>query len=320
MKILKFLGFSLVILIFVTGVFLFKSSIPTDVVDSLYANRSSQFLVMSTGARIHYRDEGKRSGDTIVLLHGTFASLHTWEPWVKILGDTYRIISLDLPAHGLTGAVPDNDYSHAAFISTVDAVVNELGVDSFVLTGSSMGGGVAWRYSLAHPEKVKALVLVSAAGPYPWRLEQQNQTADPPIIFILLSKPWFRLLAAYVDPYYFAQQGIPSAYNYSKVVTDELIMRYTRMALRQGTREASVKRLESLELFKTESPDLSVLHQPTLILWGMDDPLSSLDIAYRFSSVLPNSSLVTFEGVGHIPMEEIPGKSAKAVRDFLSNI
>ncbi|MGV0033428.1 MAG: alpha/beta fold hydrolase [Candidatus Azotimanducaceae bacterium WSBS_2022_MAG_OTU7] len=67
---------------------------------------------------MHYRDEGNASGYPLVLVHGSNASLHTWEPWVSLLGDDYRIISLDLPGHGLTGGVPDGDYSSAAQVNT----------------------------------------------------------------------------------------------------------------------------------------------------------------------------------------------------------
>ena len=76
-----------------------------------------------------------------MLIHGANASLHTWEPWVKLLGPQYRVITLDLPAHGLTGQVPNRDYSTANQVDTVDAVVTELGIDQFVLGGNFDGRG-----------------------------------------------------------------------------------------------------------------------------------------------------------------------------------
>ena len=66
-------------------------------------------------------------------MHGSNASLHTWEPWVQRLGDEFRIITLDLPGHGLTGRVPGDDYSSTAFVETINAVVEHLGVNTFAL-------------------------------------------------------------------------------------------------------------------------------------------------------------------------------------------
>jgi pimeloyl-ACP methyl ester carboxylesterase len=81
-------------------------------------------------------------GSVIVLIHDSSASLHAWEPWIEEIGGDYRVVTLDLPGHGLTGGVPDNVYSSAAQLNTVAAVVAHLGIDQFVLGGNSMGGGV----------------------------------------------------------------------------------------------------------------------------------------------------------------------------------
>jgi pimeloyl-ACP methyl ester carboxylesterase len=105
-------------------------------------------------------------------VHGSNASLHTWEPWVRLLADEFRLISLDLPAHGLTGEVPDGRYDMEAFMATIDALRAHLALKQFVFIGNSMGGGIAWRYTLAHPQRVIALVLIDATGPPAWHLEQ----------------------------------------------------------------------------------------------------------------------------------------------------
>ena len=133
------------------GAWLYQGDLPAEAVDAKYTSPASQFLTLDDGARIHFRDEGNRTGLPIVLIHGSMASLHTWTPWVERLGKTYRIITLDLPAHGLTGAVPSGDYSGAAQLRVVQAVTTHLNLDAFVLGGNSMGGGVSWRYALKHP-------------------------------------------------------------------------------------------------------------------------------------------------------------------------
>ena len=92
----------LIVLLIAASVFLFEGDIPAAQVDAKYSNAESQFLIMENGARVHYRDQGQEDGMPVVLVHGAMASLHTWEPWVEMLGQRYRVITLDLPAHGLT--------------------------------------------------------------------------------------------------------------------------------------------------------------------------------------------------------------------------
>ena len=72
---------------------LFRGDLPAAEVDAKYSSATSQFLTMENGARVHFRDEGQPDGDAVVLIHGAMASLHTWEPWVGILGQHYRIIT-----------------------------------------------------------------------------------------------------------------------------------------------------------------------------------------------------------------------------------
>jgi len=301
------------------GVWLYQGDLPVDVVDAKYTSPTSQFLMLDDGARIHFRDEGNRTGLPVVLIHGSMASLHTWEPWVGRLGKTYRIVTLDLPAHGLTGAVPSGDYSGAAQLRVVQAVTSHLNLDAFVLGGNSMGGGVSWRYALEHPESVLALILVDATGPSAWYQARREAKPDKasPLAFKLLGQSWFRAIAARIDPYYLAVQGAKSAYNDSPVVTDALIMRYYELALRAGTRDAILGRFNSWQGPGRQSEDLSVLTQPTLILWGREDSVISVATADQFQEAMPRSQVIIYDGVGHAPMEEVPERSAEDVRRFL---
>ncbi len=132
--------------------------------DARYANAESKFMGLPGGLRGHYRDEGDPQAPVLVMVHGFSASLHTWEPWTQRLKADYRIITLDLPGHGLTRAPEGYAAGIGAYADYVDAVTQRLGVDRFTLIGSSMGGHVGWIYALEHPEKLDGLVLVGAAG------------------------------------------------------------------------------------------------------------------------------------------------------------
>ena len=326
MKIIKITVASIVAIVLVAGIFLFKGELAPKEVDAKYTSDTSQFFTMRNGARIHFRDEGNPNGPAVVLVHGSNASLHTWEPWVAILGESYRIITMDLPAHGLTGAVPDKRYGSPAQLRTVDAVVRHLGLDKFTLGGNSMGGGVTWRYTLAHPEKVEAMLLIDSSGLPQFRqqleakanqLDQDKKEA--PVFFSLMRKPWFRAIARYTDPYWLTKQGVSSAYNHSPVVTEELIQRYYELALRSGSRDATLSRFSNYNSTE-DAVDSTKFNVPALIMWGRDDSLISVDVAMLFDAALAQSTLVIYDKVGHMPMEEIPNRSAEDVSTFLFEV
>jgi pimeloyl-ACP methyl ester carboxylesterase len=97
------------------------------------------------GMQVHLRDQGLRDSPTpIILIHGTSASLHTWEGMVRALEDNHRVITFDLPAFGLTGPSPEGDYTIAAYVRFVGALLDKLGIQRCVLGGNSIGGRVAW--------------------------------------------------------------------------------------------------------------------------------------------------------------------------------
>ena len=278
---------------------------------------------MENGARVHFRDQGQPTGATLLLVHGSNASLHTWEPWVAILGKTYRVITLDLPGHGLTGAVPDNRYDSPAQLATVAALVNHLQLNNFVLGGNSMGGGVTWRYALQHPEQINAMILVDASGLWQWREQEQEQENKGPLVFRLLRKPWFRSIAAYLDTKALTGQGLRSAFHDKSKVTDEMIDLFYNMSMREGTRKATLARFASYTPNDTKTPtetDMATLSMPTLILWGETDALTPPSNGEHFNRVLPNSKLIVYPEVGHVPMEEIPERSAADVLEFLETL
>ncbi len=315
MKILKFLAFSVFVVIAVILILLYEGDIPVDVVDAKYSSPSSLFITLANETRIHYRDEGNRRGEPIILIHGFGASLHTWAPWVDLLGDEFRVITLDLPAHGLTGSVPDKDYSTTAFVETVRLLVEHLKLSHFAIGGNSMGGEVAWRYALTHPRDVRALVLVNSAG-----LKEWHNPGEQPLAFQLLTQEWFRSVASVLDPYYLISQAVHSAYNNSPIINDELILRYYHMVMRDGSREAIITRSSHPGQNDVTSADLMEADQPALILWGQQDSIIDVSIASKFDEVLKNSTLIIYEQVGHVPMEELPDKSAEDVRMFMRNL
>lgn len=282
---------------------------PVSVLTARWAQAPSQFMEVQ-GMQVHVRDEGPRDDALpIVLLHGTSASLHTWDGWTQHLSGQRRVIRFDLPAFGLTGPHPENDYSIAAYVRLVVAVTDKLGIKQFVLAGNSLGGQVAWGVAAAHPERVGKLVLIDAAG-YPF------QPTSVPIGFMIARVPGVRVIMEWVLPRGVVDSSVRNVYGDPSKVTPELVDRYYELTLRAGNRKALAYRMDQ-KLSGDESA-IKNLKVPTLILWGAKDGLIPMDIAQRFAADIQGSKLVVFDELGHVPHEEDAGKTVGVFKSFLA--
>ena len=305
----KYFFYTIVIVL----VLLIKGAVYSDIsVDDLkiaYTNEHSKFMEID-GMQVHYRDEG--TGFPIVLIHGTASSLHTWNEWTEELKKNYRIIRMDLPAFGITGPNETGDYSIKSYTNFLDKFLTKINVEKFYLAGNSLGGNIAWNYTAEHPEKVEKLILVDASG-LPTNKEQ-------PAIFKMAKTPVLNSLFLYVTPKFFIKKNMKEVYADENKITDELVTRYHKMALRVGNRQAFIDRAKMD--FKLDSKanldKLKSIQTPTLLIWGANDnwiPLKSVGI--KMDSVLPNSKLVVLENSGHVPMEENPEESLVILKKFI---
>ncbi len=310
----------LVLVLLVTGlVFAVASVIATWAPDrsvaqlkARWAPEPSQFLWVQ-GMLVHVRDEGPRDDPVpLVLLHGTSASLHTWDGWVDVLKTQRRVIRFDLPGFGLTGPHPTHDYSLDAYVRLVGGMVDALGVQSFVLAGNSLGGQVAWATAAAMPSRVRQLILVDAAG-YP--LEPQSI----PIGFRIARIPGLRSLAEVILPRGVVQSSLRSVYGDPNKVSPALVDRYYELTLRQGNRQALAYRFDAMQKNDMQAGMAAIraLKLPTLILWGGRDRLIPIDNAKRFAADIAGSRLVVLDDLGHVPQEEDPVRTVQVVQSFL---
>lgn len=276
-----------------------------------WAPSPSQFLEVA-GMKVHVRDEGPRDDPhPLVLIHGTAASLHTWEGWAGALKSQRRVIRFDLPGFGLTGPSPEGDYSIESYVRFTLALLDKLGVQRFVLAGNSLGGQVAWETALAQPKRVEKLVLVDAAG-YPM------QSTSVPIGFRIARIPVLNRLMQYTLARSFIESSVRNVYGDPARVTPELVDRYFELTLREGNRAALVQRFRQAGPTDASAKRIAELKLPVLVLWGGRDRLIPPDNAARFRHDIAGSELVTFDDLGHVPHEEDPTRTVNAARKFLS--
>lgn len=273
-------------------------------------------LVELNGQLLHYRDEGPRDDPLpIVLLHGTSASLHTWDGWAKALRGQRRVVRLDLPGFGLTGPwtgrYAGQPYLGDTYARFVRDVLDHLQLPRVVLAGNSLGGEVAWRLAALAPERVAQLVLVDAAG---LRFTPQVQ----PLGWQVARLPVLGALSESVLTRALVRQGLASVVGDPARITDAQVERYYQLTLRTGNRAALRERLRGW------SPGMGAeriegVRQPTLVLWGGRDRLIPPEVADRFVAGIPGARLVRFDDLGHIPHEEDPARTVVALKEFLAS-
>jgi len=288
--------------------------VPVDELRARWARPPSRFIAVN-GLQVHIRDEGPHDDPVpIVLLHGTSASLHTWDGWAQALREKRRVIRFDLPGFGLTGPSADHDYSMDAYVRFVRAVVDQLEVRRFVVAGNSLGGQVAWATAAALPDRVAGLVLVDASG-YP--LESLATRPSIPVGFRIAATPGLRLLAQYTLPRGIVERSVRDVYGDPSRVTPELVDLYSAMTLRAGNRQALGRRIE--QGYTGNVALLKDIKAPTLVLWGGKDRLLPLEFGQRFASDIAGARLVVFDELGHVPHEENPARTVAEVKRFLGS-
>jgi pimeloyl-ACP methyl ester carboxylesterase len=291
-----------VFLVLVVIGMIYTPPVSIDVLKEKYANPSSQFLQLS-GMDVHYRIEGE--GPTLVLIHGTASSLHTWDQWTEQLKSDFRIVRMDLPAFGLTGPNKTGDYSMQSYIEFLDAFLDQLDIDSCYVAGNSLGGAIAWNYALHRPDRVQKIILIDPSGvPHD----------EIPTIIKLAQKPVFAFFLKRVTPRSLIEKNIMEVYYDDEKVTDTLIDRYFELTLRKGNRQAFIDRSGTLRVDPVDR--ISQISCPTLIQWGRYDEWIPLEDASLFNEKIRESQLVVYEA-GHVPMEEIPNETAADAKRFL---
>lgn len=319
-SLLALIGLAAVVV--VGGYFVLKrEDIPYATLEAQYASPASQYIDLPSGVRMHYRDQGQ--GPTILLIHGFSASLHTWEPWVERLatGDNrindYRIVSIDLPGHGLTRAPAGYQASIEALRDVVAEFVAARQLTQFALAGNSMGGNVAWEYALAHPEQVQALILVDASG---WPDTRPEANEESPT-YKALRNPTVGPIVMQLDNSRLLREGLRNAFYDPALATDAMVERYSDLARAPGHRDIIRQMLVGFRSRNMATPErLAPLRMPVLVMTGDTDRLVPPEHAQQFHQAIAGSQIVVFEQTGHIPQEEKADQSAMAVHEFMYQI
>ena len=262
------------------------------------------------GREVAYLDNGTDGDERPVLLalHGIGAQKDHWPRLAARLADRVRTVAPDLPGFGESDRDPDADYSMAAQAEAVVALADALGLDRVHLAGSSMGGRVAAEVAARHPDRLLSLWLLAPAGAEGEQASEMIETllsgGDVPLfsrtpeeytaaVAFTMSQPpdipapALRVLAAE------SARGYELNHRIFRLISDEYAAGPTTEALLDG------------------------VPVPTLLTWGDEDRVLHPSGAATIAAGMPDATVRSYPGVGHIPMLEAPDAIAADYLDFL---
>lgn len=241
------------------------------------------------------------TGQPILLLHGLFASKEQWNNMMCQLSDAgYRAIAPDLPGYGNSTIVATRDYTLDHQVVLLHQLTNQLGIRSFDVAGSSMGGAIATLYSKRYPDQVRSLAFIgSPLGVTNWAWSVRNSIFNGINPFIPITKEQFDLEISllFVTP-----PTIPDA------VKTERVNDYI-------TRNLHYQQVWNIvNLYNNVLCQRRPTQLPTLAIWGREDKIYDIRGADRLQRCIPQTQVIRLPKAGHLLLIE---NSEEASADYL---
>jgi pimeloyl-ACP methyl ester carboxylesterase len=252
-------------------------------------------------------------GPPLLFIHGLGGAWQNWLLNMPAFADSHRVVALDLPGFGQSELPADGDVSIPGFAKVADAVCDQLGIDSPVVVGNSMGGFVGAELALSYPTRVEKLVLVSAAG-----LSTEYLLREP---LLALARVWAAVTTragARADPVIRRRRLRRAALQTIVLHPERLSVPLTAELVQGAGKPGFVGALASLigYSFRDRLPQIEM---PVLIVWGRQDLLVPAEDAEGFEQLIgPNAHKVIFEDTGHLAMLERPGRFNELLASFIA--
>lgn len=273
-----------------------------------------QYRTVRTAAgplRLAVMEEGQ--GRPILLLHGFATSSYTWHAILPELAQHHRVIAIDLRGFGASDKPIDDRYSILDQADVVQAFIEQEGLHDLTVIGHSFGGGVTLALALKPQRagRIRNIVLIDSIA----------YRQPIPIFFRLLEVPMVgEVSMTLVPPEVQAAQGLRLAYFDRDKITARAVAEYASTLYSPAAKHALTKTVE--QMVPDNIDELALRYRtiklPALVLWCRDDKVVPNVFARRLHDDLPRAELVVFSECGHMPQEEKPEDTAKAIQAFLS--
>lgn len=251
-----------------------------------------------------YRGGTAPGRETLVLLHGYSGDRQLWPRFARHLLDRYEILIPDLAGHGDSGFTPGLGYSAPAQAQRVIAMLDTLGIARAHVAGNSMGGFIAAHLALSHADRIASATLIDPAGvasPRPSDLQRLLDQGRNP--FQVHSRAEF-------DAFYAMTMTRPPYM--PGFVLAAMAQRYEQRAPQLAEIFADFAGRDTLDA------RLGDIRVPTLVIWGREDRLIDVSAAPVWAQGIAGARLEILDGIGHMPMVEVPAETAASVGAFLA--
>ena len=265
------------------------------------------------GLRVHYQEAGDLEAPPMFLIHGFLSSTFVWSKvFLELAGAGFRVIAPDLIGYGYSAKPRNFNYTIEEQSRVISGLIEKLGCKSSILVGSSYGGAVASLVALDNPDLVGKLVLVGAVTnnePKRYRMMRLVQTPVVGDIVSPLLAGSRRLLKA----------RMKRVYDRRGTTLDDFRVDARFLPLRTAsTHRAIIRTVRRWDAARIAN-EARLIKQPTLLVWGDNDPDVPLSDGVELQRQIRNSRLIVFKDCGHHPQEEYPAAFTEAVLKLCDN-
>ncbi len=263
------------------------------------------------GARMRFLRSG--DGPPLLLLHGLLGYSFSWRHAIPVLAQQATVHAVDMLGVGFSDRPAGIDCSLEASARRLLLFLDSVGVESCDLLGTSHGGAVSMMAAALAPERIRRLILVAPVNPW-----SRNGAAMAAFLSSRPVAPIFLGLAPHLS--FTHNYLLRRLYGDPRRIRPGTLEGYSAPFAIPGLFEhsLSVLRTWSRDLGKLESALPRITHIPTLLLWGSADPAVTPASAAPLRKQFENCQLRIFDGVGHLPYEEVPDEFNQAVAEFLA--
>jgi 2-hydroxymuconate-semialdehyde hydrolase len=264
--------------------------------------------IVANGIRTNYIEAGDPSLPALVLIHGSGPGVTAFANWngvIPALSEHFHVLAPDMVGFGYT-EVPEEvtDFTLDFWVDHIIGFLDALGIEQASFIGNSYGGALSLAVAARHPARVRRFALMGAAG---LRFEMSKGLLD-----VWGYEPSEANMRKLMETF---------AYN-PGLVTDAIVLSRHNASIRPGSHEAFSRlfpepRQAKLDRLATPEEDIRKIQAPALIIHGREDVIVPVDVAYRFSALLPHSELHVFGECGHWTQIEKKDRFVEVVLPFL---
>jgi pimeloyl-ACP methyl ester carboxylesterase len=281
----------------------------------------SYHTVEINGLKIFYREAGLPDAPTVLMLHGFPSSSRMWEPLLPLLADKYHLIAPDYPGFGSSDAPSSSSFTYTFdnLANVVDQLTVKLGITSYVLFMQDYGGPVGFRLALAHPERVRAIIIQNAVsheqGLSPLWDARRKYWADPVHELANLKANFTSLEATRLR--HVGSSPRPERYDPDTWTDEFAFLSRPGQADIQATLFLDYR--TNVASYPLWQKWLREVQPPTLVVWGKYDPSFTVAGATAYGDDVPKAA-IHFLDAGHFALDEATDEIASLVRNFLEHL